>query len=350
MKYLYRQAGILLILVLCLTLVAGCSQEQPQARRSAVLMDTVITLQARGENAEAAVDAGMKRLEELDRMLGVESNDGVAKQLHDAAGKDYVRLTPEAFHILEVSQKYSELTRGAWDITIGEAVSLWAIGTEYARVPTASELEKARALSGWKYLKLRPEDQSAMLEKEGMSIHLGGIGKGYALDEVRRIFKQYGIKNALIDMGASSICTLGKNSMGEDWNIAIRHPRKESGFLAKVRLSDDMFSTSGDYERFFEKDGKRYHHILDPKTLNPADSGIMSVTVVVGDSVEDAGMLGDLLSTAVFVMGPEAGRDFIEKMPDDISCEITTADMQIMSVHGMSKKLKDVSEDFVIVK
>ncbi len=350
MEYLYIQARVVLMLILCLTLTAGCSQELPQARRSAVLMDTVITLEARGEKAEAAVDAGMKRLEELDRMLGVESQEGVAKKLHDAAGKEYVKLPPEAYHILEVSQKYSELTHGAWDITIGEAVSLWAIGTEYARVPSDVELEKARELSGWKYLKLRPEDQSAMLEREGMSIHLGGIGKGYALDEVRRIFKQYGIKDALINMGASSICAMGKNSMGEDWNIGIRHPRNEGELLAKACLSDDMLSTSGDYERFFEKDGKRYNHILDPKTLNPAESGVMSVTVVVEDDVEDAGMLGDLLSTAVFVMGPEEGKAFLENQPAGILGEITTADRRILTAHDMDKRMQAISGDFSIVK
>lgn len=345
-----HKLAALIILIICLSYLSGCSREVPQARRSAVLMDTVITLQARGEQAEAAVDAAMKRLEELDSMLGSESAEGAAQKLHAAAGKEYVKLPPEAYHILEVSQMYSDLTQGAWDITMGEAISLWGIGTEYARLPNEGELGRARELCGWQHLKLRPEDKSAMLDREGMSIHLGGIGKGYALDEVRRIFVQYGIKDALIDMGASSICAMGKNDRGEDWNIGIRHPRKDNEFLARIRISDDTLSTSGDYERFFEADGKRYHHILDPKDLRPADSGIMSVTVIVEDSIEDAGMLGDLLSTAVFVMGPEKGRDFLEKLPEGISAEITSLDGKILTVHGFGKRMQGVAGDFRVVE
>lgn len=347
----YRcKAAVFLILIIYMLCFPGCAREIPQARRSAVLMDTVVTLQARGEQAEAAVDAAMKRVEELDSMLGSESPEGVSQKLREASGKGYVLLPPEVYHILEVSQRYSELTQGAWDITIGEAVSLWAIGTEYARVPDEEELDNAKKLCGWRYLKLKPEDKSAMLEAEGMSVHFGGIGKGYALDEVRKIFKQYGIEDALIDMGASSICAVGRNDRGEPWGIGIRHPRMEKTFMARVGLSDEMLSTSGDYERFFEKDGNRYHHIMDPATLRPAASGVMSVTVVVGDSVEDAGMLGDLLSTAVFVMGPEKGRAFMETLPEGISGEITATDGRLITVHGFGKRLEGVSGDFRLVE
>ena len=349
MRHGYRHV-LLIFLILYVFCFSGCGHEVPQVKRSAVLMDTVVTLQVRGEQAEAAVDAGMRRLEELDRMMGSESMEGAAQKLHAAAGKEYVKLQPEIYHVLEVSQRYSELTHGAWDITMGEAISLWGIGTEYARVPGVEEFERVDELCGWQHLKLRPEDKSAMLEREGMSIHLGGIGKGYALDEVRRIFIQYGIKDALIDMGASSICAMGKNDRGEDWTIGIRHPRKENAFLARVRLSDAMLSTSGDYERFFEADGKRYHHILDPKTLRPAESGIMSVTVLVDDGIEDAGMLGDLLSTAIFVMGPEEGKAFIEKLPEAFSAEITAVDGRILTAHGFGKRMEGVSGDFRVIE
>lgn len=348
MRYCHKPG--LFFLVICILLFSGCGHELPKARRSAVLMDTVVTLQARGEQAEAAVEAGMKRLEELDRIMGSESTEGDVQKLRAAAGKEYVKLSPEVYHVLEISQRYSELTQGAWDITLGVGISLWGIGTEFARVPNGNELEEANGLCGWQHLKLRPEDKSAMLEQEGMSIHLGGIGKGYALDEVRRIFVQHGIKDALIDMGASSICAMGKNDRGEDWNIGIRHPRMDNGFLARVRLSDDILSTSGDYERFFEADGKRYHHILDPKTMRPTESGIMSVTVLVDGSIEDAGMIGDLLSTAVFVMGPEEGKAFIEKLPEAFSAEITAVDGRIITVHGFGKRMEGVSGDFRVIE
>ena len=341
-----RVRTVLLLLMICTVLFAACSHETPHAKRSAVLMDTVITLQARGEQADAAVDAAMERLAQLDQMLG-ESNPGsVVNQLNESAGKSYVKLPAEVWHILEVSQEYSELTHGAWDITMGEAIALWGIGTEYAHVPSEAELEQAKEKIGWQHLKLRAEDRSAMLEREGMRIHLGGIAKGYALDEMRRIFQQYGIQDGLIDVGASSLCAMGKNDRETAWSIGIRHPRKEKELLVQVTLSDEMLSTSGDYERFFEQEGKRYHHILDPATCRPSESGVMSVTVVMADEMQDAGMLCDLLSTAVFVMGPQEGQRFLENLPDPVFGEIAATDGRILTAHGFGKRMQNISKDF----
>ena len=334
------------LLTACLVLFPACGKEVPRAQRSVVLMDTVITLQARGEQAVPAVDAGIERLEQLDRMLGEDAPESAVRQLNDSAGKDYVKLPDEVWHILEVSQKYSELTHGAWDATMGAAISLWGIGTEYAHVPPAKDLEAVKEKTGWRHLKLRPEDKSAMLEREGMRVHLGGIAKGYALDEMRKVFQQYGIRDGLIDLGASSLYALGKNDKGTAWSIGIRHPRKEKELLAKAELSDEMLSTSGDYERFFEQEGTRYHHILDPLTCRPAENGIVSVTVVVADGTEDAGMLSDLFSTAVFVMGTEKGKKFLETLPPSVSAEITTADGRILTVHGFEKRMREIARDF----
>ncbi len=333
-----------ILMLLFLTLFSGCGQETPQVQRSAVLMDTVITIRASGEQAEPAVEASMKRMEELDRMLSEEYPDSAVNELNRAAGREYVRVPDEVWHILQLSRKYSALTNGAWDITLGKPIALWGIGTDHPRIPLEEELENARKNCGWQRLKLREKDQSVLLEQEDMAIHFGGIAKGYALDEIRKIFKSYKIENGLIDMGASSLYALGKNEKGAPWMIGIRHPRSEKSLLAKLPLTNQMLSTSGDYERFFEENGKRYHHILDPRTCRPADNGLTSVTVVISDSMEDAGIISDLLSTAVFVMGPRTGRDFLEQCPDIISAELTTSDGKIMTVHGM--KLQEISKDY----
>lgn len=321
-----------LCLALCLVLLAGCGREASY-ERSRIFMDTVVTLRAAGPGARAAVEEGMVRMGELERMLGTgEGSD--ARRLGEAAGRGYVRVSPETMHVLEASQRYSELTGGAWDVTAAPLVALWGIGTENARVPTEAEQDAARRLVGWQGLKLRPEEGSAMLVREGMGIHLGGVAKGYAADEVRRIFERHGVQDGLISMGTSTIYAMGKNEEGAAWRIGLRHPRQEGEVLAVVPVSGEALSTSGDYERYFERDGVRYCHIMDPRAGRPARGGLSAVTVVVDGSIEDAGMVSDVLSTAVFVLGAEEGRRLIESLPEGISCRVADAEGNVTALGG----------------
>ena len=134
-----------------------------------------------------------------------------------------------------------------------------------------------------------------MLTKPGMSIDLGGIAKGFAADEILRIFKEYGIESAMINLGSSSIYALGAKPNGDPWSVAIRHPRQDGEYLCVVQLTDQALSTSGDYERYFIQNGKRYHHIFDPATGYPAEAGIMSSTVVIDGKTNDCCMLSGTL-------------------------------------------------------
>ena len=139
-------------------------------------------------------------------------------------------------------------------------------------MPAAEELAVAKAKVGWQRLELDPETKSARLREPGMCLDLGGIAKGFAVDEIRKIYARHGIKDGLINLGASSLYAVGKNPKGERWRVGIRHPRSADPDvrLAVIPLTDQALSTSGDYERFFEQDGVRYHHILDPRTGAPA--------------------------------------------------------------------------------
>lgn len=308
--------GILLLAIL----LTGCGQEKT-ARKTGLVMDTVATLTATGKESEQAVTEGMQRLKEIETMTAATGSESDLQKLADAAGTGaWVPLHSEVFHILEVSQEYSRKSGGAWDITTGPLVRLWGIGTDKARVPSPTEIAAAKAKTGWQKLALQPETQSARLEEAGMSIDLGGIAKGFALDEVRKIYEKHGIQNGLINLGASSLYAMGKNDAGTEWRIGIRDPRSEDkeAILAVARISDQALSTSGDYERYFEQDGVRYHHILDPRTGSPAKNGIRSDTIVVDGSLPDAGMLSDLLTTTVFVLGEEKGKDFLESLPSTI--------------------------------
>ncbi|WP_415945597.1 FAD:protein FMN transferase [Selenomonas montiformis] len=337
-------AGVVLMLLI---LLSGCGRHQVQ--RHEMLMDTVATLSAEGPQAREAVDEGMERLRELDAMASPAGVDSDLQKLAESAGSgQWVPLHAEVYHMLEVSQEYSRRTDGAWDVTTGPLVALWGIGTEHAHVPSAEEIAQARARVGWQKLELQPETQSARLTESGMSLDLGGIAKGMALDEVRKIYDKHGIRNGLINLGASSLFALGNNDKGASWRIGIRHPRSSDPdtMLAVIPLSGQALSTSGDYERFFERDGIRYHHILDPRTGAPSRSGAMSDTIVVDGSLPDAGMLSDLLTTAVFVLGPEQGQDFLRRLPPEIHGMICSQDQILWPAHGLNDIIQQVHPDF----
>lgn len=341
---------ILLLGLVSALLLAGCGQ-QPTVQKTEMVMDTVATLSATGTDSEAAVTEGLKRLKDLEAMASPNIEGSDVDQLTAAAGSgEWVQLHPEIYHMLEVSQQYSRLTDGAWDVTTGPLVQLWGIGTDQARVPAATEIAQAKALVGWQNLELQPETQSARLLKPGMSLDFGGIAKGMALDEVRKIYEKHGIKDGLINLGSSSIYAVGRNSKGHEWRIGIRHPRSEDkdATLAVVPISDQALSTSGDYERFFEQDGQRYHHIINPHTGAPAWTGAMGDTIVVDGSVEDAGMLSDLLTTAVFVLGPEKGQAFMEQLPEGVTGMIVDQQKKLHPVRGFEGQLTDRNEEFPI--
>lgn len=339
----WRAAGVLAFVLVCVVF-AGCGRQAP-VRQTVLVMDTVATLAATGPEAEAAVSEGIARLRELEAMASPAGADSDLAKLAAAAGNgQWVKLHPEVYHMLAVSQQYSERSGGAWDVTAGPLVELWGIGTERARVPSAAEIAAARAKVGWQKLELEPASQSARLKEPGMSLDLGGIAKGYALDEVRRIYAQHGIKDGLINLGASSLYALGRNDKGQPWRIGVRDPRAEDkeACLAVVPLSDAALSTSGDYERYFEQDGVRYHHIIDPRTGAPAQSTAMSATIVVAGSCADAGMLSDLLTTTVFVLGPEKGQAFLENLPDTVRGMVCDKQYKLWAAHDFLDVLQDL--------
>ena len=186
-----------------------------------------------------------------------------------------------------------------------------------------------------------------MLTQPGMAIDLGGIAKGFAADEVDTIYKKYNIKNGLINLGSSSIYGIGKNGEGNPWSIGIKHPRSDisNNYLGIIKISNQGISTSGDYQRYFIQNGKRYHHILSPSTGYPVDNGVMSVTVVIDGSVPDNGMLADILSLTVFGLGPVKGINLINAMPN-VSCIVTTTNFKVYTSSGFKNKITDLSSDF----
>lgn len=283
--------------------ICGCSSDSQNYERTEKLMGTIITLKATGSDSKLAVDESFEELFKLVENVKVD-----VKNLNDNAGNgEFVKISPAVFEMLKISQQYAILSGGAFDVTIGAAVDLWKSARKNKKLPTASEIAAVQKLVGFEHLELDEAAQTARLNLAGVKINLGGVGKGYGVDLVRKIFSKYGITDGLIDFGTSSIFALGKKTIG------IKNPRGNE-IADVVELENAALSTSGDYEQFFILEGRRYSHILNPKNCLPADSGIASVTIIVQD-FENCATVADILSTTIFILGENEGKTFLQQLP-----------------------------------
>ncbi|RCW60180.1 MULTISPECIES: FAD:protein FMN transferase [Halanaerobium] len=334
---------ITIIAVILLTLT-GCSNKEekiPQADDSAFLMDTLVQMRAHGENAEKAVEASMERIRELENLMSktIETSD-IYKLNNSPEMK--IDINQESMKVLKKAVNYAEQTDGNFDPTIGALVELWGIGTKNPEVPSESEIKRALSNTGYQYLKLY--DSSAEITRPGVKVDLGGIAKGFAAEEVKKVVENYGIEHAFVNLGGN-VLVIGDKVDGTPWKIGIQDPRKDRGnVMAIVDAVDKTIVTSGNYERYFEKDGKIYHHIIDPKTGYPAENNLLSVSIISENSFD-----ADALSTAVYVMGLKKGMKFIENM-EDVNVMIITEDLDVYISSGLKDIVEIKDSDFNLIE
>jgi thiamine biosynthesis lipoprotein len=259
-------------------------------------------------NAVLAFEHIFEDFDHLDRVLSVWHETSEISRLNAAAGRSPVTIKPEVLELLQVAQQVSGWTGGKFDVTFGALSGLWKFDHDQDnRIPPPRDVAARLPLVDYAALEIDTRGGTAFLRRPGMRVHMGGIGKGFAVDRAAAMLRSHGITDFLVQAGGD-LYAAGRRG-DRPWRAAIRDPRSEGNFAA-MDLEDSTFSTSGDYERFFIEDGRRYHHILDPDTGNPA-RGTRSVTIVAARAV-----IADALSTGVFVMGPAAGMALIEKLPD----------------------------------
>lgn len=288
-----------LMIFMTVTLFSGCGVTT--CERSEIAMGTVITLKATGSNAQAAIEESFARIAELEKNISAD-----IKEIEKSAGNgEAVKISPEVYEILEIAQKYSELTDGAFDVTCGAAVELWGIGTKNPRVPTDDELVTVKNFVGYEHLHLH--DGAAYLDLRGVKLNLGGVAKGYGVDLARKIFAVHGIHDGLIDFGNSTIFAIGKKKIG------IKNPDNPDKLAEIVELENCVISTSGDYEKFFIVEGHRYCHIIDLKTCAPANPTISSISVVISNDVKNCATVADILSTTFFVTGRYCAEEILRR-------------------------------------
>ncbi len=288
--------------VLAFLPLAACVAPRHELARTDYVLGTTCTIRFEGAGGQAALDAAFDRLFQLDGEFTVTREGSEVDAVNDGAGVRPVHVGPDVMAVLRKDLYYSTITSGRFDASVGPLVKLWGIGTDHARVPAPGEIRSALSLVDWKDIVLDDSAQTVFLTRKGMSLDLGSTTKGYAADEVAKVLRSRGVSSALIDLGGN-VLAVGSKSGGSEWRIGIQNPDAPRGSsLGIVRVRNRTVVTSGVYERFFIKDGKRYHHILDTTNGYPVDNGLTSVTVITDRSFD-----ADGLTTSLFAVGQEEG-------------------------------------------
>jgi thiamine biosynthesis lipoprotein len=292
---------------------------------------TVTTVARSEAAAQAAATAGFSEIHRLEQLLSTWIPTSELSQVNASAGVKPVHVSPETMTVVQRAIQAGEMTNGGFNVAIGPAVDAWRV-TEGQRIPTESELDALRPLVDLHAVHADVQAQTIYLEKRGMRIDVGGIGKGYAADQAVDALRRAGAVAGVVAL-SGDIKTFGRLPGGKMFPVGIQHPREEGSVLAWIDLQDEAISTAGDYERFFERDGVRYHHILDPRTLQPARS-CQSVTVIARE-----GVWADGLDTGIFVMGPERGMELVEQLPD-VEAIIVDQDGHLLVSSGLKQRIR----------
>ncbi len=295
-------AAALMVLLLLLPSVSSAKAFQ----KKSTVMGTSLELTVEAENeekAEEAFSAAISEMERVEALMSEWMEGSPVSEVNRNAGKRPVEVPAELFDVIEAARILSFKSNGAFDISWAAMKGLWDFRQGRERLPTEEEIAERLPLVDFRRIKTDLLAHTVFLETEGMAIGLGAIAKGYAVDRAMKALLVPGVTGAIIKAGGDM------RVQGGPWEIGIKDPRRLSSIMARLKLSDISISTSGDYERFFIKDGILYHHIMDPKTGRPA-RGTRSVTVIGPDT-----MTTDALSTAIFVLGPEKGLKLAEELP-----------------------------------
>jgi len=330
-------AGLLIILIVSLTSVT-CAGEPPmmfEETRSLMGTYVKVVVYSDEKTVEEAISAAFARLEEVEKIASIFDEESEAFKLNQDGFLD--KPSDELLQLINMSLDYSELTGGSFDITCQPLLDLWEYkpdaDKQFWELDEATQTERINeTLKLVGSDKIVVEENRIYFKEEGMKITLGGIAKGYAVDEALKVIKGMGIKYALVDAGGD-IGTLGSKPEGELWSIALVNPDDTSQSLAAFRVNDRAVCTSGNYERYFDPE-KEVHHILNPKTGYSA-AGCISVTIIAESCTQ-----ADALATGVFVMGAQEGMGLVESL-DDVECLIVDADRIIHRSSGLSEYLSE---------
>lgn len=323
-----------LVLAALVLLGRGRQQKEPVSA-TALKLNTIVKITLYDSQNQEILDEALALCDTYEKIFSRTLEESELYQLnHGLLTQDngaYV-LSDELAELTEKGLWYSELSEGAFDISIAPLSSLWDFTSGEKTVPSGQRIDEAKALVDYKEVALSGNRVS--FGKEGMALELGAVAKGYIADRIKEFLISKGVKSALIDLGGNILC-VGKRVSGEPFRIGIQRPFAErSEQVATVEIADKSVVASGIYERYFEKDGVLYHHILDPQSGYPYDNGLVSVTIISEQSVD-----GDGLSTSCFALGLEQGMKLVNSLPE-VQAIFITEDGELHLSEGFEEEVK----------
>lgn len=305
--------------------------ESTQASRDIFAMDTYMNVTAYGVGANEAVRRAEEEIERLDSLLSTGDQNSEIYQINQNGGGI---LSEDTAYLVERSLDLYQSTNGAFDIAIYPVMKAWGFTDDNFRVPEEEELQELLTLTDVNDISYDSRTKEISFQKEGMQIDLGGIAKGYTSARIMDIYRECGIKSGLVNLGGN-VQALGTKTDGSKWRVAVQNPQDTDQYIGVLSIQDKAVITSGGYERYFEQDGKTYHHIIDPKTGYPAENGLISVSIVTAD-----GTLADGLSTSVFIMGKETATEYWRAHSDEFDMILMTDDRKIYVTEGIANSFE----------
>ncbi|WP_432663776.1 FAD:protein FMN transferase [Wukongibacter baidiensis] len=348
-----KTIALLFMVMSVLLIVSACSSkiEEPKnepVSKTEFVLGTVATIKIYDD-----VDTSVKedvfnkvfsRLREVEDKMTINAESSEVISINSNAGKDFIKVSEDTLYVIKRGKYFSEISKGRFDISIGPLVKLWNIGTEEAKVPSKEEIEDKKALVDYNKVVLNEADSEVILKDEGMVLDLGGIAKGYGADAVVEILKENNIKHAIINLGGN-VFAYGNKIDGTPWKVGVQNPKSSRGeYLGIAKVVNQTVVTSGIYERFFEEEGNRYHHILDTDTGYPVENNLTGVSIIADSSID-----ADSLSTAVFALGLEEGMKFIEEI-DTADAVFVTKDSEVYVTSGLKEKFELTDSNFKLVE
>ncbi|MFZ1519106.1 MAG: FAD:protein FMN transferase [Ignavibacteriaceae bacterium] len=304
-KFIVYGVLVIVLFLIGFFIARNSSDEEVKTiKHTKILLGTVVEIQVRDADEQNAEDAITKAFTEVKRIddLFTTYNEASSVWKINNSTDTIIFIDSEIYNLMVLCDSITKLSNGSFDVGLDNLTKAWAFYTDDPQLPTKSEIDSALLSSGWQKITLLGDKK--IIKKENVGLNFGAIAKGYAVDKAFSVLKKLGMNEALVNAGGE-ISVIGK-----DWIVGVQHPREINSLIKKIKLNGFTVATSGDYEQYFEVDGNRYHHILDPRTGYPS-KGLQSVTIL-----NKSNTIADALATGVFVMGKENGLKLIETLDD----------------------------------
>lgn len=291
------------------------NDEEKVISKTAIYMGTTVgvkvsmTPPGKREEVDRAIEKAFREIGRVEGVFSVFRKESEISKINRLKANETLKISDEVFHLIEKSVEFTIKTEGAFDITVKPLVDLWNTAKSDRKIPSVIDIDKAGSRVGSENIVLDKEAGTISFKRDGVMLDMGGIAKGYATYKAMEVLKANGIRNAIVNSGGDMYC-LGVRAKNKPWKVGIQHPRKNGGVLMNIILEGKAVDTSGDYEKYFTLDGKRFSHIIDPRTGYPIGDKTVSATVVAPDPVT-----ADAIATALCILGPEKGLVAIRSFP-----------------------------------